>query len=80
MAKILEFSQPVSSSGSNALAEELGLPVTRTYSLDITTYPGGFLEFTASQVRTDGKSLYEIASDLEKIASIIRSDVMTKAN
>jgi len=80
MAKILEFNQTVSSRPANALAESMDMPLTRSYSLDITTYPGGYLEFTANSVRTDGKSLYEIAADLEKIASIIRSDVMTKAN
>lgn len=50
------------------------------YSINISAFPNGYLEFTANGVRTDAKALYQIAAELEKIASIIRSDVITKIN
>jgi hypothetical protein len=76
MAVILQFT-PVPSSAS---AGQKRLPAPRSYSVDVSAHSDGYLEFTASGVRADGASLSEIADELEKIASIIRSDVISKAN
>jgi len=47
-----------------------------SYSVDISLYPDN-LEFTVSRIKTDAKSLLKIADELEKIARIIRTDVVT---
>lgn len=48
----------------------------RCYSLDITQYPDN-LHFTVNGIKVDSDSLFKIASELEKIAQIIRTDVVT---
>jgi hypothetical protein len=69
MATVIQFAAKSPETVSN--------PKVRTYSIDISAFPDDYLEFTANGVKVDAKSLYQIASELEKIASIIRSDVMS---
>jgi hypothetical protein len=70
MALVLEFSP-------RAAEESAPIIQPKTYNVDIATYPNGYLEFTASGIKADKASLCRIAEELEKIASIIRSDVIT---
>jgi hypothetical protein len=76
MATIIEFN----ALKSQIQAQSASLPQARNYSIDISAYPGDYLEFTAHQVKTDPRALCQIADELEKIASIIRSDVISKFN
>jgi hypothetical protein len=45
------------------------------YSVAVTLEPGN-LAFTLSEINTDARSLLKIASELERIAQIIRTDVV----
>jgi len=71
MATIINFLPPATPSQPDSESK------ARTYSLDISAFPDSYIEFTANNVKTDAKSLFKIADELEKIASIIRSDVLT---
>lgn len=51
-------------------------PAPRTYSVDIVQYPDN-LAFTVNGIKVCPDSLYKIASELEKIAHIIRTDIVT---
>jgi hypothetical protein len=66
MADILEFTP-------NTPQEPIVKPVN--YFVDVELYPDD-LHFTVRRVKTDKRSLLKIASELETIASIIRSDVI----
>lgn len=48
----------------------------KAYSIDVTQYPDD-LRFTVNNITVDGASLQKIADELEKIAQIIRTDVIT---
>lgn len=63
MADIIEFVKTVTS---------------KRYSLDITQYPDN-LAFTVNGIKVNPESLRQIADQLEKIAQIIRTDVVTGA-
>lgn len=64
MADVIELIKPVK-------------PVQpKTYSVDITQYPNN-LEFTVNGIKVNPESLTRIADELEKIAQIIRTDVVT---
>ena len=52
------------------------LPEPKAYSVDVTQYPDNLL-FTVNNIRVDADSLHNIADALEKIAHIIRTDVIT---
>lgn len=54
-------------------------PDPMQYYLDVTVHPDN-LAFTISRIKTDSQSLLKIAAELEKIASIIRSDVIVGKN
>jgi hypothetical protein len=71
MASIITFNPP-----AKCEQPESG-PAPRTYNLEITAYPDNYLEFRANGIHTDPRSLYKIADELRKVASIICSDVMT---
>lgn len=52
------------------------IPAPKSYSVDITLYPDDLL-FTVNGIRVSPDSLTKIADELEKIAQIIRTDVVT---
>ncbi len=64
------------------MADVIELPALRKssqpkmYSLDVTQFPDNIM-FTVNDVRADADSLRQIADELEKIAHIIRTDVIT---
>jgi len=64
MADIIELTRPVKA-----------VP-PREYSLDIAQYPDD-LTFTVKGITVNRDSLSKIADELEKIAQIIRTDVVT---
>ena len=61
MAKIIAFSRPVAPA---------------CYSVDISQYADDFL-FTVNGIKVNKDTLSKIADQLEKIAQIIRADVVT---
>jgi len=50
----------------------------KTYSVEVTKYPDNLL-FTVDGIKVNPQSLFKIADELEKIAQIIRADVVTGA-
>lgn len=53
-------------------------PKARSYSLDIEQYPDNLM-FTLNGIKPNPESLRKVADELEKIAQIIRADVVTGA-
>ncbi|MDE3059668.1 MAG: hypothetical protein KGJ06_01495 [Pseudomonadota bacterium] len=46
-----------------------------SYSVDVTLYPDNLM-FTVNDIKPDSSSLLRIADELERIARIIRTDVV----
>lgn len=66
MADIIEFTKRVDEKND-----------TNTYSVDISQYPDNLM-FTVNGIEVSPESLSKIADQLERIAQIIRTDVVTR--
>jgi hypothetical protein len=51
-------------------------PKTESYSVDVTLLPDNLM-FTVNGITRDSKALLKIADEMEQIARIIRTDVVT---
>jgi hypothetical protein len=51
--------------------------VPKTYNVEVTCYPDNLM-FTINDIQVNSWSLQKVADELEKIAQIIRTDLITR--